>query len=82
MPEKRRGRPRKTSESREYQIHLRLRVGEDDEIITFLDKVPPGARARAVIRAMRNGGLQSQSTLPEDPGVDQLLNDLADSLLE
>jgi hypothetical protein len=51
-----RGRPASTAPTWEYQIHLRLRVGEDDDLIAFLGSLPPRRRASAIKSALRTGG--------------------------
>jgi len=43
----------------ETHIHLRLRVGEDDDIIAFFNDLPNRKRASALKAALRAGGMQA-----------------------
>lgn len=43
----------------ETHIHLRLRVGEDDDIIAFFSELPIRRRASALKSALRAGGMQA-----------------------
>jgi hypothetical protein len=52
--------------------------GRDDDIIRFLETVPPRQRAAAVLRAMR-GGLSNQ---PQPLGEQEEANAILDSLGE
>jgi hypothetical protein len=52
--------------------------GRDDDILRFLETVPRGKRAAAVLRAMR-GGLSNQPTPPSDQ---EEANAILDSLGE
>jgi hypothetical protein len=52
-----RGRPAATAPIWDCQIHLRLRVGEDDDLIAFLSHLPPRRRATAIKAALRTGGM-------------------------
>ncbi len=54
-----RGRRKAEHPSREYPIHLRLREGEDDDLIGFFESVPKRKRAAALKSALRAGGMQS-----------------------
>ena len=56
---KRRGRPPSTVSAWECHIHLRLREGEDDDLISFLRSLPSRRRAAAVKAALRSGGVQA-----------------------
>jgi hypothetical protein len=51
------GRPPLTTAVHTFHITLSLREGEDDDIIAYLSGQPPRGRARAVIAAMRQGGV-------------------------
>ncbi len=53
-----RGRPVSTSPAWECHIHLRLRVGEDDDMIAYLSNLPPRRRASALKTALRTGGMR------------------------
>lgn len=61
-----RGRPVATSPTWECHIHLRLRVGEDDDLIAFLSQLPPRKRAVALKAALRTGGVTLN---PLDDGI-------------
>jgi len=52
-----RGRPLSATPSWECQIHLRLRLGEDDDLIAFLESIPPRRRVQAIKSALRSGGM-------------------------
>ena len=52
-----RGRPVSASPVWDCQVHLRLRVGEDDDLIAFLRNLPPRRRATALKAALRTGGM-------------------------
>jgi uncharacterized protein with von Willebrand factor type A (vWA) domain len=41
----------------QFKLTLSLREGEDDDLIDFFDRIPPRGRARAVITALRQGGV-------------------------
>ncbi len=66
-----RGRPASTAPAWECHIHLRLRAGEDDDLIAFLSNLPPRRRALALKVALRSGGMQ----------IDQMRNDSLDDEL-
>ncbi len=52
------GRPKDANPSIEFLIHLRLRAGEDDDLISFLNSIPRRRRASGVKSALRAGGVQ------------------------
>ena len=54
-----RGRPPATVPAWECHIHLRLREGEDDDLIAFLKGLPSRRRAAAIKAALRSGGVQA-----------------------
>ena len=63
------GRPVKPLPAWDCQIHLRLRVGVDDDLITFLSRMPSRRRASAIKAALRAGGMPAtagESFLDED----------------
>jgi len=64
----RRGRPPLAEPARVYNVKLRLRPGEDDDLIQRLDAVPPRLLSAAVKLGLRNGLLAQEavSTLPPD----------------
>ena len=74
-----RGRPVSTAPVWECHIHLRLRVGEDDDLIAFLSKIPARKRVVVLKSALRAGGAnlsQVESGLPDE----ELLENLDDFL--
>lgn len=70
-------RPRRI-EKQVYFVKLWLLPGRDDDIIHFLEHIPPGQRSAAVLRAMR-GGLSDQ---PQPPSEQDEANTILDSLGE
>ena len=50
-------RPRFDGVIHTVRLTLRLREGEDDDLISFFEQLGDRGRARAVIQALRNGGL-------------------------
>lgn len=59
-------------------LKLWLVPGRDDDLIAYLQNIPTGQRAAAVLRAMR-GGLQNQ---PAPPTEQEETNSILDSLGE
>ena len=59
-------------------IHLRLRPGEDDDLIKFFNRAGYMCKARAVKAALRMGGLPSDDSffIAEEGGAEDALNDL------
>ena len=55
----RRGRPALTGRLVEIHIHLRLRAGEDDDLLAFFEQLPAGRRTVALKTALRAGGMQA-----------------------
>jgi hypothetical protein len=51
------GRPPLDVPARLIRITLSLRPGEDDDLLVFFDRLPAGGRARAVVTALRQGGV-------------------------
>ena len=77
---KRTGRPAQVIPPIEVHIHLRLRPGEDDDLIAFFRNPEMRCMARAVKAALRMGGMPSSPA--ETPMVDDGAGDaLADLLL-
>lgn len=74
-----RGRPPVTTPAWECHIHLRLREGEDDDLIAFLSSLPARKRAAAVKAALRSGGVQAGG-FEDDSADDELLAALDDFL--
>ncbi len=54
-----RGRPQLEGELVEVFVHLRLRAGEDDDLITFFARMPPGCRSDMLKAALRAGGMSA-----------------------
>lgn len=52
-----RGRPPMAVASWECHVHLRLRTGQDDDLIEFLRALPPRKRVMALKSALRAGGM-------------------------
>ena len=75
-----RGRPPATTSAWECHIHLRLREGEDDDLIAFLGSLPARKRAVAVKAALRSGGVQAESF--EANGTDDELFAALDDFLK
>ena len=57
-----RGRPASKEPAWECHIHLRLREGEDADLIAFLKQIPGRRRASAVKSALRAGGMQQPAS--------------------
>ncbi len=75
-----RGRPKATTETWDCHIHLRLRVGEDDDLIQFLTAIPNGRRVLAFKAALRAGGLRTATFADEN--LDDELAAAADEFLK
>jgi hypothetical protein len=75
-----RGRPKVTTETWDCQIHLRLRVGEDDDLIQFLAAIPKRRRALAFKAALRAGGMRTAAIADEN--LDDELAAAADEFLK
>jgi hypothetical protein len=74
-----RGRPSLGGQTWDCQVHLRLRVGEDDDLIAFLGKIPARRRASAIKAALRSGGM-SLNQVVDGNAEDELLSALDDFL--
>lgn len=74
-----RGRPPSGSPTRSFHIHLRLREGEDDDLIAFLEGMPARKRAVALKAALRAGGMQAPG-MPDASDEDDLAEALDDFL--
>lgn len=70
-----RGRPASTAPTWECHLHLRLRVGEDDDLIAFLSHIPVRRRASAIKSALRTGSL-GLGQVETEPAEDELLSSL------
>ena len=73
------GRPISTAPAVECHIHLRLRVGEDDDLIAFLNTLPARRRASTIKSALRNGGMGFGLT-NDDSSDDDLISAIDDFL--
>lgn len=64
-------RPRFDGVIHTVRLSLRLREGEDDDLISFFEQLGERGRARAVVQALRNGGmvLTSDDVDDEDDGL-------------
>ncbi|MBP7692252.1 MAG: hypothetical protein KA764_10060 [Anaerolineales bacterium] len=75
----RRGRPRLEKGAVLVRLNLRLRPGEDDDLIAFLTGTPARRRVQAVKIALRAGGLAAHSAAVD--GDDSALAAALDGLL-
>jgi hypothetical protein len=75
-----RGRPASAAPLWECHIHLRLRVGEDNDIIEFFRALPRRRRAFALKSALRAGGMGIGQLADSDP--DEELISAAASFLD
>jgi len=75
-----RGRPASRTPSWECHIHLRLRVGQDDDLIVFLSSLPPRRRALALKVALRSGGMHPSQVI--DERLDEELGPAADDFIK
>lgn len=74
-----RGRPSLPTPVVEIHIHLRLRVGEDDDLLAFFSRFPARRRAVALKTALRAGGMQVENV--ETGPSEDVLADALDGLL-
>lgn len=61
-------RPRLTCETVEVHVHLRLRCGEDDDLIAFFAQAAPrqrGTRLKSALRSGQMAGLMQTSESDE-----------------
>lgn len=63
---KKRGRPRKTAETRHFWIHLSLTVGEDDDLIAYLEGVPKGKRAAGILALCQGSSVLTSEIVDEE----------------
>ena len=75
----RRGRPLASDEAFEFHVHLRLRRGEDDDLIAFFERTPLRKRAGALKTALRLGALPAETV--DDGPSDEDLAEALDGLL-
>jgi hypothetical protein len=74
-----RGRPVSKAQRWEFQVHLRLQAGEDDDLIAFFRQIPARKRVSAIKSALRSGGMSS-TPLPDSVLDDELFSSLDDFL--
>jgi hypothetical protein len=75
------GRPRKKEKLYEVHIHLRLRQGEDDDLISYFQNIPIGERVLAVKYALRSGKkLEQSADVLDSSDLDELEDALFDML--
>lgn len=70
-----RGRPTLTGEVVEIHVHLRLRRGEDDDLLEFFARAGPRHRVVYLKQALRTGNLNAptiQDTSDEEELADAL----------
>jgi len=75
---KTRGRPPLKQSSVEVHVHLRLQIGEDDDLIRYFYELPNRRRAAALKMALRAGGMQNKESTSEVD--DNLADDLSNLL--
>ena len=67
-------RPRLAQPSIRVEIGLRLRPGEDDDLITYFDGMPARKRAAMVKSALRGAGMQAAASDANADGVDEIID--------
>lgn len=77
MPGKR-GRPAVIETEVRVFVHLRLRAGEDDDLIAFFACIPPRQRVSYLKLALRSGGMQATVSAAS---ADDDLGDALDGLV-
>lgn len=75
-----RGRQVLKGQSWDCQVHLRLRVGEDDDLIAFLQHIPARRRVSAIKSALRSGKM-NLTRADKGKADDELLPALDDFLV-
>ncbi|MBN2147998.1 MAG: hypothetical protein JW726_11445 [Anaerolineales bacterium] len=71
----RRGRPPREGKTVSVAIHLRLRQGEDDDLITYFASIPQRQRAPALKMALRSGGMSHLAMMAsQDDDLDKALD--------
>jgi hypothetical protein len=75
-----RGRPARPEREVRVVVHLRLREGEDDDLIAFFANTPPRQRARRLKLALRSGGMEVDVSNNSDVS-DEELDDALDGFL-
>lgn len=74
-----RGRPTRPEPEVRVVVHLRLREGQDNDLIAFFASLPPRQRALRLKLALRSGGMQSISNA--NKMQDEDLNNALESFL-
>ena len=69
-------RPRLTKRPVYFPVKLALRRGEDDDLIDWLNSVPSRGRARAIVTALRAGGLENAAVDDDLVSDDEAMNAL------
>lgn len=59
-------RPRQTQQVITLNTKITLRPGEDDDLLGWFATIPPRERAKAIITALRQGGVTAVSVAYED----------------
>jgi hypothetical protein len=77
---KRPGRPRLETPVQRIHLTLSLRVGEDDDLLAFFASHLPRQRARAVMVALRQGGVGAEIVTHVEINEAELLAALDDLL--
>lgn len=67
-----RGRPARPEREVRVVVHLRLREGEDDDLIAFFVNTPSRQRARRLKLALRSGGMETGISGSGDIADDEL----------
>ncbi len=75
----RRGRPVRLEPEVRVVVNLRLREGQDNDLIAFFASLPLRQRALRLKLALRSGGMQSAPAATDIP--DSELNDALDGFL-
>lgn len=60
-------RPKQSRPITHYNTKLSLCAGEDDDLITWFESIPPRERAKAIVTALRQGGLTAVSVVETEP---------------
>lgn len=76
---RKRGRPNLSQGSVRIAIDLRLRPGEDDDLIEYFQGIPLRRRATAIKSALRSGGMQG--AVASGAGGDEDLDEVVGNLL-
>jgi hypothetical protein len=74
------GRPRLETTVQRIHLTLSLRMGEDDDLLAFFARHPPRQRARAVMVALRQGGVGAGIVTHVEINEEELLAALDDLL--